>query len=191
MRWFNLTGSGSQTETRQYNALGQMTRITVPGQLDLGYRFTANNNKAVSQKNYISGEELAYQYDSLGRLSRAEITANSGSASKWGLPWVYDGFGNRLHQNAIKGTLPTQSILVDLVTNRVQSHSFDANGNTTSTPAQGAMTYDVTDRLKTVADSSRSSYKRRSPNSNPIVFASGYSSLFVLSSMAPSVTCMR
>ena len=85
MRWFNLTGSGSQTETRQYNALGQMTRLTVPGQLDLEYRFTANDNKAVSQKNYISGEELEYQYDSLGRLSRAEITANSGSAPQWGL----------------------------------------------------------------------------------------------------------
>ena len=63
MRWFNLTGGGSQTETRQYNALGQMTRLTVPGQLDLEYRFsaTANDNKAISQKNYISGEELEYQ----------------------------------------------------------------------------------------------------------------------------------
>ena len=153
MRWFNLTGGGSQTETRQYNALGQMTRLTVPGQLDLEYRFsaTANDNKAISQKNYISGEELEYQYDSLGRLSRAETTVNSGSAPQWGLSWVYDGFGNRLQQNAIKGTVPTQSILVDPVTNRVQSHTFDANGNTTSTPAQGTMTYDVTDRLKTVA----------------------------------------
>ena len=153
MRWYNLTGGGSQTETRQYNALGQMTRLTVPGQLDLEYRFsaTANDNKAISQNNYISGEELEYQYDSLGRLSRAETTASSGSAPQWGLSWVYDGFGNRLQQNAIKGTVPTQSILVDPVTNRVQSHSFDANGNTTSTPAQGTMTYDVTDRLKTVA----------------------------------------
>ena len=57
MRWYNLTGGGSQTETRQYNALGQMTRLTVPGQLDLEYRFsaTANDNKAISQKNYIRG----------------------------------------------------------------------------------------------------------------------------------------
>ena len=150
MRWYNLTGGGSQTETRQYNSLGQMTRLTVPGQLDLEYRFsaTANDNKAISQKNYISGEELEYQYDSLGRLSRAKTTANSGSAPQWGLSWVYDGFGNRLQQNAIKGSVPTQSILVDPVTNRVQSHSFDANGNTTSTPAQGTMTYDVTDRLR-------------------------------------------
>ncbi len=153
MRWFNLTGGGSQTETRQYNALGQMTRLTVPGQLDLEYRFsaTANDGKLISQKNYITGEELEYQYDTLGRLSRAETTANSGSAPQWGLSWLYDGFGNRLQQNAIKGTVPTQAILVDPVTNRVQSHAFDANGNTTSTPAQGTMTYDVLDRLKTVA----------------------------------------
>jgi len=60
MRWFNLTGGGSQTETRQYNALGQMTRLTVPGQLDLEYRFSANANdgKLTSQKNFITGEEL-------------------------------------------------------------------------------------------------------------------------------------
>ena len=45
-----------------------MTRLTVPGQLDLEYRFsaTANGGKAISQmkyipqKNYISGEELKY-----------------------------------------------------------------------------------------------------------------------------------
>ena len=106
MRWFNLTGGGSQTETRQYNALGQMTRLTVPGPLDLEYRFsaTANDGRATSQKNYLSGEELEYQYDSLGRLSRAETTVNSGSAPQWGLSWVYDGFGNRLQQNAVKGT---------------------------------------------------------------------------------------
>ena len=145
MRWFNLTGGGSQTETRQ--------RLTVPGQLDLEYRFsaTANDNKAISQKNYISGEELEYQYDSLGRLSRAETTTNSGSAPQWGLSWLYDGFGNRLQQNAVKGPVPTQSILVDPVNNRVQSHSYDANGNTTTTPAQGAMAYDVFNRLKSVA----------------------------------------
>ncbi|MBY0505376.1 MAG: hypothetical protein K2X03_15790 [Bryobacteraceae bacterium] len=87
MRWFNLSGGGSQTETRQYNALGQLTRLTVPGQLDLEYCFsaTANDGRATSQKNYISGEELEYQYDSLGRLTKAETTANSGSVPQWGL----------------------------------------------------------------------------------------------------------
>ena len=153
MRWFNLSGGGSQTETRQYNALGQLTRLTVPGQLDRGYSFSATNNdgKATFQKDYISGEELEYQYDSLGRLTKAETTVNSGSAPQWGLSWVYDGFGNRLQQNAVKGTVPTQSILVDPTTNRVQSHTFDANGNTTNTPAQGSMTFDESNRLKTVA----------------------------------------
>jgi hypothetical protein len=111
MRWFNLSGGGSQTETRQYNALGQLTRLTVPGQIDREYRFSAsaNDGKATSQKDYISGEEVEYQYDSLGRLSSAETTGAGG----WGISFVYDGFGNRLQQNAIKGTVPTQSILVD------------------------------------------------------------------------------
>ncbi|MBY0505369.1 MAG: hypothetical protein K2X03_15755 [Bryobacteraceae bacterium] len=153
MRWFNLSGGGSQTETRQYNALGQLTRLTVPGQLDLEYRFsaTANDGRATSQKNYISGEELEYQYDSLGRLTRAETTANSGTAPQWGLSWTYDGFGNRLQQNAVKGTVPTASLLVDPTNNRLQSHTYDANGNTTNAPGPGAMTYDVLNRLKTVA----------------------------------------
>ncbi|MBY0505371.1 MAG: RHS repeat-associated core domain-containing protein [Bryobacteraceae bacterium] len=153
MRWFNLSGGGSQTETRQYNALGQLTRLTVPGQLDLEYCFsaTANDGRATSQKNYISGEELEYQYDSLGRLTKAETTANSGAAPQWGLSWTYDGFGNRLQQNAVKGTVPTASLLVDPTNNRVQSHTYDANGNTTNAPGPGAMTYDVLNRLKTVA----------------------------------------
>ncbi|MBY0505373.1 MAG: hypothetical protein K2X03_15775 [Bryobacteraceae bacterium] len=153
MRWFNLSGGGSQTETRQYNASGQLTRLTVPGQLDFEYRFsaTANDGRATSQKDYISGDELEYQYDSLGRLTRAETTANSGTAPQWGLSWVFDGFGNRLQQNAVKGTVPTSSLLVDRANNRVQSHSYDANGNTTNAPGPGAMTYDVLNRLKTVA----------------------------------------
>jgi RHS repeat-associated protein len=149
MRWFNLSGGGSQTETRQYNSLGQMTRLTIPGQLDREYRFSAsaNDGKATSQKDYISGEEVEYQYDSLGRLSSAETTGAGG----WGMSFVYDGWGNRLQQNAIKGTVPTQSILVDPATNRIQSHTYDANGNTVNAPTQGAMNFDVMDRLKTVA----------------------------------------
>ena len=64
-----------------------MTRLTVPGQLDLEYRFsaTANDGKAISQKNYISGEELEYLDDTLGRLPRAETTANSGQP-RWCSP---------------------------------------------------------------------------------------------------------
>ncbi len=149
MRWFNLSGGGSQTETRQYNSLGQMTRLTIPGQIDREYRFsaTANDGKATSQKDYVTGEELEYQYDSLGRLANAETTGAGG----WGMSFVYDGWGNRLQQNVVKGSVPTQSILVDPATNRIQSHSYDSNGNTTNPPAQGAMTFDVMDRLKTVA----------------------------------------
>ncbi|MBY0503918.1 MAG: hypothetical protein K2X03_08405 [Bryobacteraceae bacterium] len=90
---------------------------------------------------------MSYTYDSLGRLTQA-ATAGAGG---WGMSWIYDGWGNRLNQTAVKGSVPTMVTLTDPATNRIQSHTYDANGNTISTPQQGTMTYDVQNRLKTVA----------------------------------------
>ena len=67
------------------------------------------------------------------------------------MSWTYDGWGNRLQQSAVKGSVPTMVSITDPATNRIQAHTYDANGNTVNTPQQGAMTYDVTNRLKTVA----------------------------------------
>jgi len=67
------------------------------------------------------------------------------------MAWLYDGWGNRLTQNAVKGAVPTMVTITDPATNRIQSHTYDQNGNTTNTPQQGAMTYDVMNRLKTIA----------------------------------------
>ena len=70
------------------------------------------------------------------------------------MSWTYDGWGNRLQQSAVKGSVPTMVSITDPATNRIQAHTYDANGNTVNTvntPQQGAMTYDVINRLKTVA----------------------------------------
>ena len=67
------------------------------------------------------------------------------------MSWMYDGWGNRLQQSAVKGSVPTMVSITDPATNRIQAHTYDANGNTVNTPQQGAMTYDVLNRLKTVA----------------------------------------
>ena len=67
------------------------------------------------------------------------------------MSWMYDGWGNRLQQSAVKGAVPTMVSITDPATNRIQAHTYDANGNTVNTPQQGAMTYDVINRLKTVA----------------------------------------
>jgi YD repeat-containing protein len=52
------------TESRTYNVLGQMTRMTKGSLIDVEYRFsaTANDGKILSQKNWLSGEDVTYQY---------------------------------------------------------------------------------------------------------------------------------
>lgn len=139
----NIWGS---TETRTYNVLGQLTRITGLG-IDLEYTFSASQNdgKITSQKNWVSGEEVAYQYDSLERLISAVTTG-----PQWGLSFGYDGFGNRLTQTVTKGTAPSNSVLVDGTTNRINSAGFvyDNNGNMTNMPTNTAtLTYDASNRM--------------------------------------------
>ena len=48
------------SESRTYNALGQMTRMTKGSLIDLEYRFstTANDGKILSQKNWLTGEDV-------------------------------------------------------------------------------------------------------------------------------------
>ncbi|MBL0159887.1 MAG: hypothetical protein IPP47_22760 [Bryobacterales bacterium] len=105
-----------------YNAAGQMTYLAAPGdsetrtynvleqlahQLGLGknieYRYstTANDGRITHWKDWVSGEEVAYQYDALGRLSSAETPGDQ--AADWGLDFTYDGFGNKTHQQARRG----------------------------------------------------------------------------------------
>jgi RHS repeat-associated protein len=137
----------SQTETRSYDSFQRMTSMTQFDGTAITYNYsaTANGGKLVSQ---VTGSETVnYTYDSLGRLSQA-TTAGAGG---WGMSWTYDGWGNRLQQAAVKGSVPTITTITDPATNRIQAHTYDANGNTVNTPLQGAMTYDVLNRLTTVA----------------------------------------
>ncbi len=141
-----------QTETRAYDAFQRLTSMTQFDGTAITYNYaqTANDGKIVSQVTTPSGgiaETVNYTYDSLGRLTQA-ATAGAGG---WGLAWMYDGWGNRLQQSAVKGTVPTMVSTTDPATNRIQAHTYDANGNTTYTPQQGTMTYDVFNRLVTVA----------------------------------------
>lgn len=134
------------TETRQYNARLQLTRITLPGQMDLEYRYSAtqNNGQITQMKNWVSGEEVNYTYDSLSRLSSAVTTG-----PEWGLSFSYDGFGNRLSQTPTKGSAPTNTVAVDGA-NQVIGHSYDARGNTLAMPGLSGLTYDASNRLTSV-----------------------------------------
>jgi len=98
----------------------------------------------------VSGEEVSYQYDELGRLMAAATTG-----PEWGLSWAYDGFGNRLAQNGTKGTAPVVSLSISAATNRITTPGFayDAGGNLVQWPG-GTVTigakYDVDGRLSVV-----------------------------------------
>jgi RHS repeat-associated protein len=96
--------------TRTYNNLGQLTRMTRTGVMDMEYRYTAgsNNGRIAQSKDYVTGEEVTYSYDSLNRLSRAETTD-----AAWGNAYTYDGWGNLLQKTQTKGTAPTLSMSYD------------------------------------------------------------------------------
>jgi len=100
-----LKGPGAgiyATEQHGYNARGQLTRLTVPGYLDERYVYPATTNAGRIERNkdWDSGEEVAYQYDELNRLTSAGTTGTDG----WGLSFSYDGFGNRTAQTVTKGS---------------------------------------------------------------------------------------
>ena len=135
-------------DTRTYNILGQLTRITGGG-IDLEYVYTAgqNNGRIAQQIDHVSGEQVTYQYDQLNRLSHAETLDNS-----WGYTYTYDGFGNLTGKIMTKGTaIPGMTgftAAYDLATNH--GSGYDANGNA---PVNGECPnggcYDVENRLRT------------------------------------------
>jgi RHS repeat-associated protein len=137
---------GGGTETRQYNELGQLTRIQMPATLNQAafdveyvYSATQNNGRMVGQKDWLTGEEVVYEYDSLNRLAAAAT-----AGPQWGLTFGYDGFGNKTGQTVTKGTGPSYTVGVNAATNRIVGYSYDANGN--QVVAAGTA-YDIENRL--------------------------------------------
>ena len=88
------------TETRQYNANGQFTRLSGMV-IDIEYRYTAgqNNGRIAQSKDWVSGEEVSYRYDSLNRLIGAMTTG-----PQWGNSYTYDGWGNLTAKTVTKGS---------------------------------------------------------------------------------------
>ena len=128
-------------ETRSYNSIGQLTNIsscvfsygTCTATLNAQYNYSAtqNNGKITSQYDALSGETVAYLYDSLNRLASA-------SGSGWGQSYTYDGFGNLTNQTVTSGTAPALSTTYDPTTNRqTGGECADANGNLNTAPFVG------------------------------------------------------
>ena len=150
MRYWNPANSAYYTETRAYNSRLQLTRLTVPGALDMEYRYTANQNNGQiwQQKDWISGEEVTYAYDGLQRLISAATTDTA-----WGQSFSYDGFGNRTAAMVTKGSAPSSSFSIDAATNRITGFSYDANGNMTAGGGYTGASFDIENRMVSVTGS--------------------------------------
>ena len=137
------------TETRTYNSLFQLTRITATptggGQtrMDMQYVYQAgqNNGRITGSVDGITGEQVTYQYDALNRLMAAQTADDS-----WGEAYTYDGFGNLLVKTPTKGSAPTLAMGYDPATNRPYGVSYDANGNPSPTGWSGNI-WNVDNRL--------------------------------------------
>jgi len=148
---YNAAGQMTQlvtpggTENRTYNVLGQLTQQNGLGK-NVEYRFspTANDGRITQRKDWVSGEEVSYLYDQLGRLTSAVTTG-----PEWGLSFSYDGFGNKTQQTVTKGTGPTHSFPVDAATNRLGGFGYDLNGNVVSglSGLPGTYSFDNENRL--------------------------------------------
>ena len=135
-------------ETRTYNAMLQLTGMTVTGTsfsptytsgtaMDMQYVYTAgaNNGRIAQSVDGVAGETVNYTYDALNRLTNAMATNWT-----WSQTYTYDGFGNLTAKSAA-GAYPAWSANVDPLTNRVVGQTYDANGNS------GTGTYDVENRV--------------------------------------------
>src|SRR5260221_6448690 len=111
--------------------------------MDMEYRYalTQNNGQITQHKDWVSGEEVTYQYDSLQRLISAVTTG-----PEWGQSFTYDGFGNRTGATVTKGSAPSSSMVYDSATNRMVGGSYDANGNMLNVE-RSTLGYDVENRV--------------------------------------------
>jgi len=134
---------GGYSETRTYNSLLQLTRITTMDGgttvMDMQYVFSGTqNNGRITQSIYAAtgqtAETVSYTYDSLNRLVGA-------AANTWGEAYAYDGYGNLTTKTPTYGTAPTLTTSYDWATNHEIGQGYDANGNT------GSGTRDVENRV--------------------------------------------
>ena len=134
----NYNGTG---EIRTYNNMLQVTGVVGNG-IGMTYVYPgpgANNGKACLAIDYAAGEQVAYSYDSLNRLSTANAYTNGGASGctpsgsqTWGQSYTYDVYGNLTDKNVTAGSAPSLHVIADAATNRVSGFGYDANGNATA-----------------------------------------------------------
>jgi YD repeat-containing protein len=134
-------------ETRTYNSLLQLTRMTAnlwgANVMDMQYNYSAtqNNGRISISNDYVTGENVTYGYDAVNRLTGAS------AGSMWGEAYSYDGFGNLTGKTVTQSPAPAMGVSYD-ANNHQLGLSYDANGNQMA-DAQNATFYwwDVENRL--------------------------------------------
>jgi YD repeat-containing protein len=101
--------------------MAQLTLSRTSTILDYRYTYSAtqNDGRITQRKDWVSGEEISYQYDSLQRLISAVTTG-----PQWGLSFGYDGFGNLLSKTVTKGSGPALSVSVNPANNRMYGYGY-------------------------------------------------------------------
>jgi RHS repeat-associated protein len=124
----------------------QLISQSVPGVLNMTYNYSAtqNNGRITSSLDGITGENTAYTYDALNRLTAA-------SNSLWSTSYGYDGFGNltsKLGSGGSPNAAPTMSATYN-ANNQQNGVYYDANGNQGDWGGSvyGGNTYSVENRL--------------------------------------------
>jgi RHS repeat-associated protein len=134
-------------ETRAYNLLNQLTSIVAGSSENLTYNYPtgANNGKASSMYNALSGETVTYAYDSLNRMATA-------AGSGWGEAYTFDGFGNLTTKQVTSGSGPSLSVSVNPANNQLEGYGFnyDANGNALFDYTNNVTAYDVENHISGV-----------------------------------------
>jgi RHS repeat-associated protein len=139
-------------QTRTYNNLGQMIRMTGSGTIDMQYIYPAGqNNGRISQTtDGVTGETVNYTYDALNRLATAQATSGA-----WGNAYSYDGWGNLTGKAVTAGTAPTYSANPDPSRNggpdpTAPDPSLDVENRNIGTPGYyggPSWTYDSTGKM--------------------------------------------
>ena len=119
--------------------------------MHLKYNFfaTQNNGRIQSQTDVISGETVAYTYDTLNRLINA---SGSGDPSgSWSQAFTYDGFGNLTQKSG--SNAPNNLFLATNPSNNqltANGAGYDSNGNLSAYGTGSyavSYSYDIEDRM--------------------------------------------
>jgi hypothetical protein len=158
------------SETRTYNSLLQLITVS-SSSVNMQYNYPAgpsNNGKACLATDLVTGEQVAYSYDTLNRLASAQAYTFSGTPSTncsqtsngsatWSQTYSFDGYGN-LWNKVGTGGAPSSSPGYNDANNQitVAGSQYDANGNLTAMSGV-SYTYDPENRMSGVSSVSNGS----------------------------------